>query len=300
MTARFPATGRVTRAGYGQCMQAGVVGGGIMGAGIAEVVAVAGNDVTVVESTEAFAEAARGRIDTSLQRAVKAGRATEEQAQAALARISLVTDLDALADRELVIEAVPEDERIKTELFARLDAIVRPGVVLATNTSSIPITRIAAATGRPDRVVGIHFFNPVPVLPLVEIVAGPLTGAHTVEEAEEFARSLGKRTIRAKDRAGFVVNALLVPYLLSAIRMVEAGHATPEDIDAGMVAGANHPMGPLALTDLIGLDTTAAVAVSMYEEFKEPLYAAPPLLLRMVEAGLLGRKSGQGFFSYRG
>jgi 3-hydroxybutyryl-CoA dehydrogenase len=298
MTARFPATGRVTRAGYGQCMQAGVVGGGIMGAGIAEVVAVAGNDVTVVESTEAFAEAARGRIDTSLQRAVKAGRATEEQAQAALARISLVTDLDALADRELVIEAVPEDERIKTELFARLDAIVRPGVVLATNTSSIPITRIAAATGRPDRVVGIHFFNPVPVLPLVEIVAGPLTGAHTVEEAEEFARSLGKRTIRAKDRAGFVVNALLVPYLLSAIRMVEAGHATPEDIDAGMVAGANHPMGPLALTDLIGLDTTAAVAESMYAEFKEPLYAPPPLLRRMVEAGLLGRKSGRGFFSY--
>ncbi|HET7405568.1 MAG TPA: 3-hydroxybutyryl-CoA dehydrogenase [Mycobacteriales bacterium] len=279
-------------------MQAGVVGGGIMGAGIAEVVAVAGNDVTVVESTEAFAEAARGRIDTSLQRAVKAGRATEEQAQAALARISLVTDLDALADRELVIEAVPEDERIKTELFARLDAIVRPGVVLATNTSSIPITRIAAATGRPDRVVGIHFFNPVPVLPLVEIVAGPLTGAHTVEEAEEFARSLGKRTIRAKDRAGFVVNALLVPYLLSAIRMVEAGHATPEDIDAGMVAGANHPMGPLALTDLIGLDTTAAVAESMYAEFKEPLYAPPPLLRRMVEAGLLGRKSGRGFFSY--
>jgi 3-hydroxybutyryl-CoA dehydrogenase len=298
MTAGFPATGRVTRAGYGQCMQAGVVGGGIMGAGIAEVVAVAGNDVTVVESTEAFAEAARGRIDTSLQRAVKAGRATEEQAQAALARISLVTDLDALADRELVIEAVPEDERIKTELFARLDAIVRPGVVLATNTSSIPITRIAAATGRPDRVVGIHFFNPVPVLPLVEIVAGPLTGAHTVEEAEEFARSLGKRTIRAKDRAGFVVNALLVPYLLSAIRMVEAGHATPEDIDAGMVAGANHPMGPLALTDLIGLDTTAAVAESMYAEFKEPLYAPPPLLRRMVEAGLLGRKSGRGFFSY--
>ena len=298
MTARFPATGRVTRAGYGQCMQAGVVGGGIMGAGIAEVVAVAGNDVTVVESTEAFAEAARGRIDTSLQRAVKAGRATEEQAQAALARISLVTDLDALADRELVIEAVPEDERIKTELFARLDAIVRPGVVLATNTSSIPITRIAAATGRPDRVVGIHFFNPVPVLPLVEIVAGPLTGAHTVEEAEEFARSLGKRTIRAKDRAGFVVNALLVPYLLSAIRMVEAGHATPEDIDSGMVAGANHPMGPLALTDLIGLDTTAAVAESMYAEFKEPLYAPPPLLRRMVEAGLLGRKSGRGFFSY--
>jgi len=298
MTARFPATGRVTRAGYGQCMQAGVVGGGIMGAGIAEVVAVAGNDVTVVESTEAFAEAARGRIDTSLQRAVKAGRATEEQAQAALARISLVTDLDALADRELVIEAVPEDERIKTELFARLDAIVRPGVVLATNTSSIPITRIAAATGRPDRVVGIHFFNPVPVLPLVEIVAGPLTGAHTVEEAEEFARSLGKRTIRAKDRAGFVVNALLVPYLLSAIRMVEAGHATPEDIDAGMVAGANHPMGPLALTDLIGLDTTAAVAESMCAEFKEPLYAPPPLLRRMVEAGLLGRKSGRGFFSY--
>lgn len=279
-------------------MQAGVVGGGIMGAGIAEVVALAGNDVTVVESTEALAEAARGRIDTSLRRAVKAGRATEEQARAALARISLVTDLDALADRELVIEAVPEDERIKTDLFGRLDAIVRPGVLLATNTSSIPITRIAAATGRPDRVVGIHFFNPVPVLPLVEIVAGPLTGATTVDEAEEFARSLGKRTIRAKDRAGFVVNALLVPYLLSAIRMVEAGHATPEDIDAGMVAGANHPMGPLALTDLIGLDTTAAVAESMYAEFKEPLYAPPPLLLRMVEAGLLGRKSGRGFFSY--
>lgn len=279
-------------------MKVGVVGGGIMGAGIAEVVAVAGNEVTVVESSEELAAAARGRIETSLRRAVKAGRSTDDDAQATLGRITLVSDVDALADPELVVEAVPENERVKVELFARLDRVVPTGVILATNTSSIPITRIAAATTRADRVVGIHFFNPVPVLPLVEIVAGPLTAPQTVDEAEGFARSLGKRTIRAKDRAGFVVNALLVPYLLSAIRMVEAGHATPEDVDAGMVAGANHPMGPLALTDLIGLDTTAAVAESMYAEFKEPLYAPPPLLLRMVEAGLLGRKSGRGFFSY--
>jgi len=200
-----------------------------------------------------------------------------------------------------VIEAVVEDEPTKTALYRELSAIVRPDCVLASNTSSIPISRLAAAAQGPERVLGMHFFNPVPVLPLVELVPSLRTGQSTVDTARAFAEHrLGKKTVLCKDRAGFVVNALLVPYLLAAIRMVEAGVATAEDVDTAMVAGANHPMGPLALTDLIGLDTTAAVAVSMYEEFKEPLYAAPPLLLRMVEAGLLGRKSGQGFFSYGG
>ena len=279
-------------------MKVGVVGGGIMGAGIAEVAARAGNDVIVIESNADLVTATRGRVEKSVQRAVRSGRLDDGTAKALLDRLTVVDDLSSLGDREIVVEAVPENERLKLELFGRLDGIVPAGSILASNTSSIPITRMAAATDRPGLVVGIHFFNPVPVLPLVEIVVSPLTADETADRAETFAQSLGKTTIRAKDRAGFVVNALLVPYLLAAIRMLEAGHASAEDIDAGMMKGANHPMGPLALTDLIGLDTTAAVAESMYAEFKEPTYAPPPLLVRMVEAGWLGRKSGRGFFTY--
>ena len=276
-----------------------MVGSGIMGAGIAEVAARSGCEVVVREVTAELAEAGRARIAASLDRAVTRGRLAAADRDATLGRIRTTTSLDDLADRDLVIEAIVEDEPTKTALYRELSGLVRPDCVLASNTSSIPISRLAAAAQRPERVLGMHFFNPVPVLPLVELVPSLRTGQSTVDTARAFAEGrLGKKTVLCKDRAGFVVNALLVPYLLAAIRMVEAGVATAEDVDTAMVAGANHPMGPLALTDLIGLDTTAAVAVSMYEEFKEPLYAAPPLLLRMVEAGLLGRKSGQGFFSY--
>jgi 3-hydroxybutyryl-CoA dehydrogenase len=277
----------------------GVIGSGIMGAGIAEVAARSGCEVVVREVTAELAEAGRARIAASLDRAVTRGKLAAADRDATLDRIRTTTSLDDLADRDLVIEAIVEDEPTKTALYRELSGLVRPDCVLASNTSSIPISRLAAAAQRPERVLGMHFFNPVPVLPLVELVPSLRTGQSTVDTARAFAEGrLGKKTVLCKDRAGFVVNALLVPYLLAAIRMVEAGVATAEDVDTAMVAGANHPMGPLALTDLIGLDTTAAVAVSMYEEFKEPLYAAPPLLLRMVEAGLLGRKSGQGFFSY--
>ena len=277
----------------------GVIGSGIMGAGIAEVAAKAGCDVLVREVTPELAEAGRTRIAKSLDRAVAKGKLSEADRDATLGRVRVTTDLADLADRDLVIEAIVEDEAVKTALYAELGGIVRPDTVLASNTSSIPISRLAAVTAGPERMLGMHFFNPVPVLPLVEIVPSLLTGEDAVARAQEFATGrLGKKTVLCKDRSGFVVNALLVPYLLAAIRMVEAGVATAEDVDTAMVGGANHPMGPLALTDLIGLDTTAAVAVSLYEEFKEPLYAAPPLLRRMVEAGLLGRKSGRGFYDY--
>ena len=276
-----------------------MIGSGIMGAGIAEVTARSGCEVVVREVTAELAEAGRARIAASLDRAVTRGKLAAADRDATLDRIRTTTSLDDLADRDLVIEAIVEDEPTKTALYRELSGLVRPDCVLASNTPSIPISRLAAAAQRPERVLGMHFFNPVPVLPLVELVPSLRTGQSTVDTARAFAEGrLGKKTVLCKDRAGFVVNALLVPYLLAAIRMVEAGVATAEDVDTAMVAGANHPIGPLALTDLIGLDTTAAVAVSMYEEFKEPLYAAPPLLLRMVEAGLLGRKSGRGFFSY--
>jgi 3-hydroxybutyryl-CoA dehydrogenase len=277
----------------------GVVGGGIMGSGIAEVAARAGFDVIVRECDELTVHAAQRRLNSSLARAVRAGKLTEDEQAAALAHISFTTDLADFADREIVIEAVVEDEREKVEIFSALGRIVSSDCLLASNTSSIPIMKLAAVTAHPERVIGMHFFNPVPVLPLVELVPSLLTAAETVERAEKFAAgALGKHTVLSKDRAGFVVNALLIPYLLAAIRMVESGFASAEDVDTAMVAGCAHPMGPLALADLIGLDTTHAVAQSMYAEFKEPLYAPPPLLLRMVEAGLLGRKSGRGFFEY--
>jgi 3-hydroxybutyryl-CoA dehydrogenase len=278
----------------------GVVGGGIMGAGIAEVAARGGCDVVVREVDAAAAERAAERVARSLERAVGSGRITGADRDQALGRLRFVVDLGDLADRDLVIEAVAEDESLKTSIFAALDELTAgTDCLLASNTSSIPIMRLAAATARPERVVGMHFFNPVPVLPLVEIVPSLATSASTEERARAFAADrLGKQVVTAPDRAGFVVNALLVPFLLSAIRMVEAGLASAADVDAAMVAGCAHPLGPLALSDLVGLDTMAAVADSLYAEFKEPLYAPPPLLLRMVEAGRLGRKSGQGFHLY--
>ncbi len=277
----------------------GVVGGGTMGAGIAEVSARSGCDVVVVDVSQSAIDAGRARIEASLSRALRSGRLQEAEHDAILGRIRFSTELSALADSEIVIEAAPEVESLKLDLFRTLDALVNPDAILASNTSSIPLVKMAAVTKRPHQVVGVHFFNPVPVLPLVEIVESLLTGQDTLLAATDFAeKRLHKQTIRSKDRAGFVVNALLIPYLLSAIRMLESGFASAEDIDQGMVKGCAHPMGPLALADLIGLDTTAAVAESMYAEFKEPLFAPPPLLLRMNEAGLLGRKTGQGFFSY--
>ncbi|KOT77059.1 3-hydroxybutyryl-CoA dehydrogenase [Streptomyces rimosus subsp. pseudoverticillatus] len=278
----------------------GVVGGGQMGAGIAEVCARAGLDTVVCEVDAVAARAARDRVAASLDRAVRRGRLTEAAAGDALARLVFTGSLEDLADRSCVIEAVVENPDAKTEVFAALDKIVEdPAAVLATNTSSLPVMRLGMATGRADRVVGLHFFNPVPVMPLVEVVTSLHTSAATAAAAEDFAtRVLGRTVIRSKDRAGFVVNALLVPYLLAAIRMAESGFATATDIDTGMELGCAHPMGPLKLADLIGLDTVASIAESLYGEFREPLYAPPPLLHRMVEAGLLGRKTGRGFHPY--
>jgi 3-hydroxybutyryl-CoA dehydrogenase len=276
----------------------GVVGCGLMGAGIAEVCARAGLEVMVAEWSEETATAGRQRIRQSLERAVKRGKLGS--ATQVLERITFSANLEDLHDRELVIEAIVEDEAAKVDLFRKLDKIVTaPDAVLASNTSSIPVMKLGVATARPQHVVGIHFFNPVPVLRLVELVPSLLTAPETTERARAFVvGALGKSAVDCQDRAGFVVNALLIPFVLSAIRMLESGFATAEDIDTSLVLGAAHPQGPLALADLIGLDTCQSVAKSLYEEFKEPLYAAPPLLNRMVDAGLLGRKSGRGFHTY--
>ncbi len=278
----------------------GVVGFGLMGTGIAEVCARNGLKVVIVEENRAQAETGRTRLEASLKRSESRGRLIGETAEQVLQRITVAADLDALASHEFVIEAITEDETAKIDLFRRLDHIVQtPEAILASNTSSIPIMKLGVVTGRASQVLGIHFFNPVPVLPLVELVPSLLTSDSTLRRAQAFVRDqLGKTTIGCQDRAGFVVNALLIPFVLSAIRMLESGFATAEDIDQGLVLGAAHPQGPLALADLIGLDTTKAVAESLYGEFKEPLYAPPPLLARMVDAGLLGRKTGRGFYTY--
>jgi 3-hydroxybutyryl-CoA dehydrogenase len=279
----------------------GVVGCGLMGSGIAEVCARAGADVVVIERDAEALKAGQARVERSLSRAVASGKVTEEDAEAARANLTFGDGFDELADRDLLVEAVLEEERAKEEVFRHLDAVVRSDeAILATNTSSISIIKLAMATRRPEQVIGMHFFNPVPVLKLVEVISSLLTSPETATRVRAFATErLGKRVIASPDRAGFVVNALLIPYLLSAIRMLESGFASAEDIDTGMVIGCAHPLGPLALTDLIGLDTTQAVAESLYEEFKEPHLAPPPLLSRMTQAGLLGRKSGQGFFAYK-
>ena len=278
----------------------GVVGCGLMGSGIAEVAARSGCDVKIVEANDGALQAGMERMEKSLDRAVRAEKITEDDRAQVMGNISFSTNLPSLADRQFVVEAVIEQEEAKIEVFRRLNDVVDdPEAILASNTSSIPIMKLAMATNRPQQVIGVHFFNPVPVMGLVEIISSLLTGDKTAALCQEFASDqLGKRVVSSQDRAGFVVNALLIPYILSAIRMMESGFASAEDIDAGMVLGCNHPMGPLALCDLIGLDTTMAVAESLYEEFKEQLYAPPPLLNRMCDAGLLGRKSGRGFYRY--
>ncbi|MFH8805319.1 3-hydroxybutyryl-CoA dehydrogenase [Streptomyces sp. NPDC017936] len=280
----------------------GVVGCGLMGSGIAELCARSGLDTLVHDVDLPAVEAGRRRIERSLARAVARGKLTDAARETALASLAFTTDLADFADRDLAVEAVPEDEELKLGVLARLDEVMqRPESLLASNTSSLPVMKLAAATGRPGRVVGLHFFNPVPVLDLVELVPSLVTDETTWKRIRGFVSDvLGRHVIVSQDRAGFVVNSLLIPYILSAIRMFESGFAVAHDIDEGMVRGCAHPMGPLRLADHIGLDTTLAVAESLYAEFKEPLYAPPPLLCRMVQAGLLGRKTGRGFYSHPG
>lgn len=278
----------------------GIVGGGQMGGGIAEVCAKAGIDVIVVEMTDELAARSKTGVERSLAKALERGKIDEGGLDAAVARLAFTTDLASFADRDLVIEAVVENVEVKRELFARIDKIVQsPDAILASNTSSIPITQIATATSRPGSVIGMHFFNPATVMPLVEVISTVVSEDATAERAAVFAADvLGKTVVHAKDRAGFIVNKLLCPYIFEAISMYEEGFATREDIDAAMVNGAGYPMGPLTLSDLIGNDTMLAVADAFMEEYQDPRYAAPPLLKRMVEAGLLGRKSGKGFYDY--
>lgn len=278
----------------------GVVGCGLMGAGIAYVCALADLDVVAYDVDAGAIARGRERIQSYLDRAVSRGKLHADKRDRCLANLITTSDFEKLHDRDLVVEAVVELAAAKTEIFSRLDKVVmRSDAILATNTSSIPIMRLAMATCRPENVIGVHFFNPVPVMKLVELVPSLLTSDQVESRARIFATSvLGKTVIRSQDRAGFIVNSLLVPYMLAAIRMLDSGFATAEDIDRGMELGCAHPMGPLHLADLIGLDTVNAIAEAMYDEFKEALYSPPPFLSRMVDAGLLGRKNGRGFFDY--
>ena len=275
-----------------------VVGGGLMGSGIAESVALAGMMVTVRDVDEAAIEAVRERISASLFRAVKGGKMERSESEEILDRVVLTTDDADLAGVDLVIEAVPENARLKARILADVAAVVGEDTLIASNTSSIPIAQLAAGVPRPERVLGLHFFSPVPVMKLVEIVIALDTDEPTLQSAREFAAKLGKTPIETKDRSGFIVNMLLVPYLMAAVRMYEEGFATREAIDEGMKLGCGHPMGPLALCDFIGLDVLYAIGDSLYEEFKRAEYAPPPLLKRMVASGRTGRKSGRGFYEY--
>jgi 3-hydroxybutyryl-CoA dehydrogenase len=276
----------------------GVVGCGLMGSGIVEVAARAGQRVVYVEASQELVAAGRSRIEHSTLRAVERAKLEPVERDAVLERISGTTDVGELARVDLVIEAATEDRETKLAVFRRLDEITRPDVVLASNTSSIPIADLGAATKRPEGVVGLHFFNPVPIMGLVEIVKAITTGDDTVEFARGYCVTLGKTTVLSRDRAGFIVNTLLIPYLNDAVRMLEEGFATREDVDTAIHLGLNHPMGPLQLADLIGLDTSLQIAEVLYDEFKEPRFAPPPLLRRMVTAGRLGRKTGLGFYEY--
>jgi 3-hydroxybutyryl-CoA dehydrogenase len=276
----------------------GIVGAGFMGSGIAETVARADMRVVLYEPERKALDRSRERIAESTAHAVARGKLTEEEAEALRARIAPTTDLDELSAAGLVIEAIVEDPTIKGKLFRDLDARLPDARFLATNTSSIPVAQIASWTERPERVLGLHFFSPVPVMKLVEIVVALDTAPEVVADAERFAAAIGKHAVRTKDRSGFIVNMLLVPYLMAGVRMYEEGFASREDIDEAMRLGAGHPMGPLTLCDFIGLDVLYAVCDSLYEEFKRPEYAPPPLMKRMVVAGHHGRKTGRGFYEY--
>jgi 3-hydroxybutyryl-CoA dehydrogenase len=275
-----------------------VIGGGLMGSGIAESAAGAGHAVVLCDVDQAAIQQASRRLEVSLARAIEGGKRNEADAVALRERITLSTELDDISAAGLVIEAVPEDQRLKLEVMTAIAQRVPERTIIASNTSSIPIAQLAAAIEHPDRVLGLHFFSPVPVMRLVEIVVGIETSAQTVSIARDFAQGLGKTPIQSRDRAGFIVNLLLVPYLMSAVRMFEEGFASCEDIDSGMRLGCGHPMGPLTLSDFIGLDVLCSIGDSLYDEFRRPEYSPPPLLRRMVAAGRLGRKSGQGFYQY--
>ena len=278
----------------------GVVGAGLMGSGIAEVSAKAGFDVVVREIDEGSADRGRARIEASMDRAVQREKLTAEERDAALDRIAFTTKVDALGDRDLVVEAIVENLDAKNDLFGALDDLCPAHTVFASNTSSLTVTEMAAATDRPDRVIGLHFFNPVPVMKLVEVVRTIETSDEAFAAAFDFARALGKEPIAAKDTSGFVVNLLLVPFLLDAIRQLERGVASIEDIDTGMMLGCGHPMGPLTLCDFIGNDTALRIAEIMFDDYREQRYAPPPLLRRMVSMGRFGRKAGRGFYDYTG
>ena len=278
----------------------GVLGCGLMGSGIAEVAARAGHEVHVYEINRAALEAGRDRVERSLERGVGKEKLTPRERDAAVSRISYGTDLRALSHRDLVIEAVVEDLKIKTDLLRRVDAIAVPDTILASNTSSLSITEMAAAVRRTDRVIGLHFFNPVPVMRLVEIVRTIATSEQTTARVTEFALGLGKEVIAVQDRPGFLVNRLLIPFILDAVRLLEAGAASVTEIDRAMVLGCGHPMGPLTLCDFVGLDTVQRIARIMYREYPDTRYAPPPLLNRLVVMGRYGKKSGAGFFDYSG
>jgi 3-hydroxybutyryl-CoA dehydrogenase len=278
----------------------GVVGAGLMGSGIVEQAARSGFRVVMREIDAGALQAGKARIDKSMARALERGKLTAEDRDAALDRIDGTTELDAMSECDLVIEAIVENLDMKREVFRELDRITPPGALLASNTSSVSITALAAATSRPEQVAGAHFFNPVPVMKLVELVRALQTSDDTIERLSEFGTAMGKDVVVAQDTPGFIVNYLLVPYLLDAVRMVEAGVATKEDIDTGIALGLNHPMGPITLLDYVGIDTTLYIADVMYEEIRDPKYAAPPLLRKMVTAGYFGRKNGRGFYDYSG
>jgi 3-hydroxybutyryl-CoA dehydrogenase len=276
----------------------GIVGSGIMGSGIAEVAAKAGSTVVLRSRKQESADAMVAALGTSLAKQVSRGKLDEAEAEAVHGRVSATADLEALADCDMVIESVVEDLDVKKQLFVELDRIVKPGAILATNTSTLPVVEMAVETARPERVVGVHFFNPAAAMSLVEIVRTLLSSDETVAEAVAFAEACGKDPVVVEDRAGFIVNALLFPYLNNAVRMLENRTASRDDIDAAMKGGCGFPMGPLALLDLVGLDTSVAILDALYVEFRDPNYAAVPLLRRMVAAGQLGRKSGVGFYDY--
>ncbi len=275
-----------------------IVGAGFMGTGIAEAVAVAEIPVTVRDVDDASLGRAAERIDTSLSRAVRGGKLEASDARAVRERIELTTQFEAIGEADLVIEAVPEDAQLKLRVMGGIAEVVSDDAIVASNTSSIPIAELAQAIRRPERMLGLHFFSPVPVMNLVEVVVALDTNERTVDSAKRFVERLGKRPIETKDRSGFIVNMLLVPYLMAAVRMYEEDFASREDIDNGMKLGCGHPMGPLTLCDFIGLDVLYAIGASLYDEFKRDEYAPPPLLKRMVASGRLGRKSGRGFYDY--
>jgi 3-hydroxybutyryl-CoA dehydrogenase len=275
-----------------------VLGGGLMGSGIAESVALAGLDVVVRDVDDAAVDGARRRVTRSLERAVAGGKMDSAASAEILGRMSFATELGAAEGADLVIEAVPENAELKARILAEVAGIVGEQTLIASNTSSIPIAQLAAHVSRPERVLGLHFFSPVPVMRLVEIVVALDTSEETTAAAREFAARIGKSPIETKDRSGFVVNMLLVPYLMAAMRMYEEGFASAEDIDEGMKLGCGHPMGPLTLADFIGLDVLYSVCDSLYEEFKRSEYAPPPLLKRMVASGRIGRKANHGFYDY--